>query len=236
MRTAHIISRVKDKATLVADGNFAAILQQYKAAKPGKGETIEFWSSGYLTKFRGEAKDSKMFKKQSTEPEAVAVDMKKAGKSDEDIANFLKAAKAKVAKAAALLLGLCLFGFSATAQQSLISYLSTTTVAGASTNTTMYGGTIGWNIDQVAVFQTTIVGTNASPTNAVTVLLDTSDNGTDWLTDQYTISVTPAGTTAGSSITRITNSVGGKYLRVGTLKNPNLTAVTVSRLTLSTKQ
>lgn len=143
--------------------------------------------------------------------------------------------KAKLAKAVAviaLLLLPCLSGF---AQQSVINNLPATTVAGASTNSTAGPGFIGWNIDQVAVFQLTCVSTNTC-SSAVTVDLETSDNGTDWVQSSYAVAVTANGTTPVTAITRLTNSVGGKYLRVQAIRNPNAYAITVQRFTLSTKQ
>jgi len=141
----------------------------------------------------------------------------------------------KIAKAAALLLFLCLFGFSASAQQNLIGYLPATTVAGASTNATAGTGVIGWNIDQVAVFQLTVVSTNTA-SGAFTVDFRTSDNGTDWKTMAYSVAVTANGTTAATDIIRLTNTVGGKYLQVQQVRNPSASAVSVSRFTLSLKE
>ncbi len=147
-----------------------------------------------------------------------------------------KRKKGGAAKLAAALLLLCLFGFSVNAQEPIIHKLVSTTVAGASTNTSQGNGFIGWNIDQVAVLQVSVVGTNSSPTNAMRITFDTSDNGTHWLTDQYSQSLTPTDTSTATAISRITNTVGGKYIRFGKVENANLTAVTITAYTLSTKQ
>lgn len=146
-----------------------------------------------------------------------------------------KKVKKAVKVLASILFVLCLFGLTAQAQQSVLSYLPATTVAGASTNSTAGTGVVGWNIDQVAVFQLTCVSTNTC-SSAVNVDLDTSDNGTDWVSGSYTVGVTANGTTPVTAITRLTNSVGGKYLRVAAIRNPNAYAITVQRFTLSTKQ
>jgi hypothetical protein len=140
---------------------------------------------------------------------------------------------AKAVKVAAVLLLCALPSF---AQQNLVNNLATSTLAGSTTNATAGQGFIGWNIDQVAVVQLSVVGTNAATTGTVTVLLDTSDNGSDWLAAQYTTAtVTCNGTTTATGISRITNSVGGKYLRIGGYKNLNdaTNAVTVQRFTIS---
>jgi hypothetical protein len=133
---------------------------------------------------------------------------------------------------------IALCAFVSMAQQSIINNLTTTTVVGATTNTGIGAGFIGWNIDQVAVIQQTIVSTNngLGLTNNVTKTLDTSDNGTDWVADQYTIATALNKTTNATSITRITNSVGAKYIRFGQDRNPNSNAVQTVRLTLSIKE
>lgn len=133
---------------------------------------------------------------------------------------------------------LLLCAFAVSAQQSVINNLNATTVAGSTTNSSIGAGFIGWNIDQIAVLQQTIVTTNngAGLTNTVTKTLDTSDNGTDWVADQYSIATLLNKTTNATSIVRITNSVGAKYLRFGQDRNTNSNAVQTVRLTLSIKE
>lgn len=143
-----------------------------------------------------------------------------------------KVSKIASVKKVASTLAVLLFCFAANAQENITAKAGGATLTGSSTNTSAANGFIGWNIDQVGVFQLTCVGTNAATTNAVVVKMDVSDNGTDWVANQHSITATPGGTTAGTSITRITNSVGGKYLRVNRTENPNAAAVTMG-LTVS---
>jgi hypothetical protein len=119
---------------------------------------------------------------------------------------------AKAAVAVALLLGLCLPAF---AQQNLIGYLPATSVTSFSTNWTAGTGLIGINRDQIAVFQLTATATNTLASGNTIVRLDTSDNGTDWLTNQVTVAVTNNAT----AIARMTNSIGGKWYRIGGVSN-----------------
>lgn len=127
---------------------------------------------------------------------------------------------------------ICVAALTATAQQNITGYLNNPTVAASSTNTTPGNGVIGWNDGQVGVLQTSVIATNLAST-AVVVYFDTSLNGTDWVASQYSYSVTPNGTNAATAIAKITNSVGGKWLRFGNIENPNTNAVTFSRFTLS---
>lgn len=143
---------------------------------------------------------------------------------------------ATAAKKAALLLALCVFGLTARAQQDITTTLAATTIPGASTNTSAGATAFGWNIDQTTVFSVSVVGTNGSPTNPVVVRFDTSVNGTDWSDNAYSWVLTPNGTTATTAITRITNTVGGVWMRVGDLQNTNLTAITYSRMIVLPKE
>lgn len=135
-----------------------------------------------------------------------------------------------------LSIALALFAFASQAQQSLINNLTNTTYAGVTTNNSVGAGLIGWNIDQTAVVQCTLVGTNANASNNVVLTFETSDNGTDWVPSLYPVIVDANGTTAATQIARITNSTGGKWLRPYSLANSNATAVTIQRLTLSIKE
>ena len=151
----------------------------------------------------------------------------------------IKAAKpiAKIAKAAAVILFLAL-SITANAQQSLIANLPSTTANSFSTNWTAGSGLIGWNQDAVATAQLTVLGTNALSSGNVVVAFDTSDNATDWLTNRYEVTAPIWGTNNGTALVRITNSIGGKWLRVGALKNQatgTTNTATVVRFSISVK-
>lgn len=140
--------------------------------------------------------------------------------------------RAKKSLAVICLLFACL---TSNAQQNIISYLPATQVITAATNTTEGPGLIGWNVDQVAVLQLTVVSTNTAAGTFI-VRLGTSDNGNDFVASQYSITATANGTTAATAIARITNSVGGKWLRVDKMENLSANTVTVQRFTISIKQ
>lgn len=150
-----------------------------------------------------------------------------------EIKTTAKATKKKLGLVATLLA----FTLTVSAQQDIRSLLGATELVNATTNSTA-NGKIGWSIDQTAVIQLSLLSTNGTshPTTAVTVYFQTSDNGTDWITDSYSVACIPTATTTASSITRLTNSVGGKYLRVGRIGNPTTNVVTIPRFTISTKQ
>lgn len=240
MRIAHILKiDAKGEAACVARGPYAEVKARFGTLSPGKSETLELWSPGWLPKRKRADEKQVLYTKQKPDSiEALRADLRKQGASPEEIAKAVAASKLPsiLKKATALIALICLCGLSAGAQEPIINKLVSSTVVGATTNSSQGNGLIGWNIDAVAVLQVAVVGTNASPTNAIRVTFDTSDNGTDWLTDQYSHSVTPTGTTTASSITRITNTVGGKYLRFGKVENANLTAVTINRYTMSIKE
>ena len=111
--------------------------------------------------------------------------------------------------------------FAASAQTDLKSRLNTTAIAAASTNTTAMAPAIGWNRDQVLVFQVTLIGTNAAASSNIVMNLDVSNDGTDWVASQHTITATAPGSGTKATIARLTNSVGGKWLRVKSIENPS---------------
>jgi hypothetical protein len=160
-----------------------------------------------------------------------AANLRKEGKSAEEIKKALAAFKPVAALILAFLL---ISGIGAQAQQSITGKLPTTVFAGFTTNWTAGNGVIGWNRNDIAVFQLTTLGTNTVSTGDLTVIFDTSDNGTDWLTNRYTATTTCTGTNAATSITLITNTVGGRWLRVGGYKSTNTStnAVTIPRFTI----
>ena len=139
-----------------------------------------------------------------------------------------------IKKAAALVIGLCLLGFTASAQQNLLSALPTATIASATTNWGR-GGLIGVNMDQSAVFQLTSSATNASAIGVISVRIDNSDNGTDWLTNQIII----AATNGQTAIVRATNNIGGKWWRIGGVSNTGSGTTndsTITRFSVSLKE
>ena len=160
-----------------------------------------------------------------------AANLRKEGKSPEVIKAAIAAFKAPAIVA---LLLLC-FGFSGIAQQSLTGKLPATTLSGFTTNWTAGNGVFGWNMDQKAVFQLTAIGTNTATTSGITIPLDCTDNGTDWVTNRYNLSVVCNGTNAATSITILTNLVGGKFWRFGGYSNTNAAtnAVSIPRFTIS---
>lgn len=136
----------------------------------------------------------------------------------------------------------------ASAQQDITSLMTSPTVAGSATNSQNGNGVIGWNIDAVAVFQVSVSQTNTAHATTISncvVRFDTSNNGTDWKTNAYSFSIAPSGVTnsaaaqstiASTDIVRITNTIGGKWLRFGNTENVNTNRVTFSRFTLSLKE
>lgn len=146
------------------------------------------------------------------------------------------------------IIALALLAVTAQAQQDITSLMTSTTVAGSATNLQNGNGVIGWNIDQVAVLQASISQTNVAHATTLSncvVRFDTSNNGTDWQTNAYSFSLAPAGVTnaavaqstlASTTIVRITNTIGGKWLRFGNTENVNTNRVTFSRFTLSFKE
>lgn len=135
---------------------------------------------------------------------------------------------------------LAFIAFTATAQQDITANLPATMITAATTNSSIGQGLVGWNRDQIAVLQIAMVTTNVAHITTrsnVYVRLDTSANGTDWNTNAYVVSVSPSLTADlyNNSITRLTNSVGGKWLRVGTVENANTNRVWLARFTIETQ-
>jgi hypothetical protein len=143
----------------------------------------------------------------------------------------------KLAKAAVAAMVLA-FAFSASAQQNIVPLLPITTVPALSTNTAAGSGVLGWNINQLAIFQLTVTGTNAAAASPIVFSVDTSDNGTDWVASQYSILVTPDSTAAATSITKLTNTIGAKYIRFARIVSTNAAGgtVTVNRFTVSMQE
>jgi len=136
-----------------------------------------------------------------------------------------KEVKTKLVKAAAVACILFGFALNSFAQQNILSLLPATSLTPASTNYTGQGF-IGWNIDDVLVFQFNVQSTNnihVSTKSNILIYLDTALTGTTWSTNQYLISVPTHTYQTNELVTlhRITNTVGGNYLRVGAIWNAN---------------
>ena len=127
-------------------------------------------------------------------------------------------------------------GVPAFAQQDITALLDSTRLTATTTNTAARNGSgvFGWQANQVATVQASIVSTNsltAGATNTITFTFDTSLNRTDWNTDAYSYTLVSSGTNPVSTIKYLTNTVGGIWMRFGTTKNPNTNYVDVSRFT-----
>lgn len=136
----------------------------------------------------------------------------------------------KITSALLLLIALAL---PAMAQRNITSLIPVALIEPATTNLTP-SEAIGWNVDQVLVFQLAITTTNvahATTRSNVVIRFDTSVNQTDWVTNQYSLNAAPGGTAsvANSTITRLTNSVGAKWIRVGATENVNTNRVWFNR-------
>lgn len=139
-------------------------------------------------------------------------------------------------KIAASFLAFVCIAISAVCQQSLLPLMSSTRLATATNYPSISNGIIGWNIDQVGVFQSTLTATNPVTTNCQVIFyLETSDNGTDWKTNSYQIVSSVNSTNAVTTLTRVTNTIGGKWLRVGSYNSTNVYPVDVNRFTVSFK-
>jgi hypothetical protein len=224
MRQALIVKNPKWEPFSKVSGEFKALSGE--AALVVRGRVKE--------KLSVKAGEAKVMKSKPDSQEALVADMRRAGESEEAIKKAVSAFKP--IKAAAAIMLLCLVAIGANAQQSLLSYLPATTFAATTTNTTAGTGILGWNIDQEAVLQLSVISTNNVATNAFVVQWRTSDNGVDWVSSAYSVSVTPTGTNSATAISRITNSVGAKWLQVGSVENPNAAAVSVQGFSLSLKE
>lgn len=179
-----------------------------KASDAFKSTTVKDGESCLLV-VRGRCKEKNM---KTSKPLA-------SGKTAEWLKTQAKEVVAKLAKATALFV--CLFAFSAAAQQSIVPLFPATYIAGLTTNATSGSGQIGWNIDQTAVFQFSITGTNAGAVTPIQVRFDTSNDGTYWVATAYTLNATTAGAATSTSLVRATNTVGGKWIRIGGVANTN---------------
>jgi hypothetical protein len=131
---------------------------------------------------------------------------------------------------------LCVFAVGASAQTDITSHLSATSLDAASTNTTG-SGVLGWNYGKIAQFSASVQSTNnvhITTKSNIVIRLDSSLNGTDWVASAYTLTFPTAtyATNANATLLTLTNT-GGKYLRVGTVENPNTNRVTISRFNWS---
>ena len=120
-----------------------------------------------------------------------------------------------------LTLALAALALPAFAQTDLRSRIASTTILAATTNTTAMTPSIGWNRDQVLVFQVTITGTNAIAGTNLVFKFDTSNDNTYWVASQHSISVSYPGNATATTLARMTNSTGGKWLRLKQIENIN---------------
>lgn len=121
----------------------------------------------------------------------------------------------------AILALIAAFALPARAQTDLLPRLPSTTLLGATTNTTPVAEPIGWRRDEVLVFQFTCTGTNVIAGTNVVMKFDTSNDGTYWVSNQYTMTCTFPGAAQATTISRITNTVGGQWLRLRPIENIN---------------
>jgi hypothetical protein len=175
-----------------------------------------------------------VFKSAAETDEAYEADLRKEGKKPEQIAKLFK--KFKPA-AAGLLALLWLTGFSAFAQADISAYLPTTELTALSTNTPG-SGVLGWNIDDVAVFQLTTTTTNARSAvthSNIVIYLDTVLQGTTFKTNAYTLTFeSPTNAATLTSFQRITNTIGGN-LRIGNTCNANTNHVAINNFVWKVK-
>lgn len=147
----------------------------------------------------------------------------------------------KLTKSAAAIIVATLFSVVAFGQASIQGNLPTAELAGATTNAGPGGGLLGWNIDQIAVLQGAVYSSNnvhISTKSNVFIRFNTSLNGTDWVTNAYNIALVTDTfqTNTLSTIARITNTTGAKWLQVGAVENANTNRVYIPRLHWETKQ
>lgn len=181
-----------------------------KASDAFKATTVKEGETAILV-VRGRCKEKTMKNSKSL----------KSGKTAEWIKTQSKAVADKLAKASAVVACFLFIGLTANAQQDLLPKLPATYIAGLTTNSTPGAGVVGWNIDQIGVFQLTITGTNAGAATLLKVWMDSSDTGTYWSTNTYSVTATPVGVGTATSITKLTNTVGAKYIRFGRIDNTN---------------
>lgn len=102
--------------------------------------------------------------------------------------------------------------------------------------TNIYGPIIQLRRDRPLVVQTTMVGTNAAASNAVTSVFRYSNDGKYWTTSASTSAVTATGTNAITGITSVTNGTGvtaifPRYAQLWYLTNA--AAATTGRVSVS---
>jgi hypothetical protein len=123
----------------------------------------------------------------------------------------------------------------ASAQTDLKGRLDSLLVPALGSNTASMSAPIGWGVDQVLVFQLTVTATNAANTNATAFAIETSNDGDNWLKDQYMIAVTNAGSGTATSISRLTNTVGGQWIRTGYCTNESAKSVIIKAFNYTSK-
>ncbi len=91
-----------------------------------------------------------------------------------------------------------------------------------------------------AVIGANVVSTNnvhISTKSNVFIRFDTSANGTDWSSNAYALTLTTATfqTNGNANISRITNTIGAKWLRVAGIENASTNRIYIQRLTFQTE-
>lgn len=222
MRQALIVENPKWERFTAASDKFKALSGSAALVERGRVKEKKTPGTG----------PSKTRKAEPDTPEALAADLRKAGKAPEEIEKALKKFKAPKVTAAVLPLLLLFFllGFSpAFAQQNVLSQLPVTSMTALSTNNTG-AGTIGWNLGDVLIFQGVLQSTNnahASTKSNIFLYLDANLTGNVWATNQYTLSFPTHTyqTNAVASFATITNTIGATWLRIGQQCNPNTNVV-----------
>lgn len=213
---------------------FSTVSDKFKALKDSAVLVVR--GRNKEKRIKGEVK---LVKKDAETAEALAADLRKAGKNSKEIEKAVESFAGKVSKtaktAAAVIAGLFLTA-TAFAQADITANLPVALQEPATTNG-VGAGVIGWNYQKVAVLQIAATSTNvahATTRSNVVVRFDTSLNGTDWQTNVYAISVAPSLTASqyNNTIGTITN-IGSKYLRIGRVENPNTNRVWLARFYLS---
>lgn len=232
MRTGHILKRDAKGVSLVFDGVHTEAKEKLRELTKDqkKADTFELYSSdGGRPKIIKFGAPSEIFKKK---PE-----------TDEEKSN----AAAKAKKAAAAIVVFLFLAFQSFAQQNIIPNLPAIELGGATTNAGPGGGLIGWNIDQVAVIQGALYQTNTAHATTISnavIRFDTSNDGRNWQISAYNYSLAPTGvtnagtgfSTTATTITRLTNTIGGKWLRAGIMENVNTNRIYWANLSISLKE
>lgn len=192
----------RKKGELIADGLPHDVRAKFFTQNPPTGCDWEFWPKGGTMKVKhGPAAESKR-----------------------------RTISAKTA-ATTVALALLFFAFNAAAQpQPLIGYLAATTVSPATTNASAGNGTFSLGgLNKVSVLQTTVGSQTNDAAGEFILTLDGTLNGTDWVSDTKTITMTLNGSSDVTQIDLVTNDCGFQQFRWGDLRNTNDVSTTTVR-------